>query len=202
VRQLDPRAPQLHPLSRLDTQVSGIVAFARTAEANHVALEARRAGTMHRRYLALTARAVPGEEGEWNYSIGLDPRDPKKRVALAIDAQGVGVKSALTRFVVRKTRTPLTALDLYPHTGRTHQLRVHAARAGCPLLGDVAYGGEKRVTLANGRIITGSRVMLHCAALRMPTVGGRELSLQLAPPADLRDVWRSAGGDPSELSPA
>ena len=201
-KELDARAPQLHPLSRLDTQVSGIVAFARTAEANHCALEARKLGTMHRRYLALTSRPVPGARGEWTWRIAIDPRDPKKRVALDPGARGMGVKDAATRFVVRAERAPLTALDLYPQTGRTHQLRVHAARAGCALLGDVAYGGEKRITLANGRILTGARVMLHCAHVHMPTPSGQPLTLELEAPSDMLTVWRSAGGDPAELAAA
>jgi 23S rRNA-/tRNA-specific pseudouridylate synthase len=199
-QELDARAPQLHPLSRLDTQVSGIVTFARTAEANHCALEARRNGKMARRYLALTAHTLTAQEGEWTWSIAIDPRDPKKRVAIEPGARGMGVKNAATRFVVRAVREPLTALDLYPLTGRTHQLRVHAARAGFPLFGDVAYGGEKRLTLANGRILTGSRVMLHCASVRMPTPSGSELQLTLDPPHDMLELWQRAFGVPRELA--
>ena len=96
-RALDMRAPRLHPLSRLDTQVSGIVAFARTVEANRMALSARREGKLSRRYLGLaTARPVP-PAGEWRFAIGIDERDPKKRRALAPEATGLAVKHALTR---------------------------------------------------------------------------------------------------------
>lgn len=201
VQAIDPRAPALHPLSRLDTQVSGIVAFARTTHANHVALEARRSGRMVRRYLALAFHVPSPEQGEWVWSIGLDARDPKKRVALPPDALGEGVKPARTRYALKAAAAPLVALDLWPHTGRTHQLRVHAARAGCPLAGDVAYGGEKRATLANGRVLTARRAMLHCASLRMPSPVGRgELALELAPPEDLAALWRAAGGDEPALS--
>jgi 23S rRNA pseudouridine1911/1915/1917 synthase len=198
-KQLDPRAPQLHPLSRLDTQVTGIVAFARTARANELALEARRAGTLLRRYLALSARQPEPPSGRWTWSIGLHPSDPKKRLALPQGAPGIGVKESSTRYAVRAATAALTVLDLWPETGRTHQLRVHASRAGCPLFGDVAYGGDKRITLANGRVLTASRVLLHCTYLRMPRVGGGELALDLAPPLDMKTVWRNAGGEATAL---
>jgi 23S rRNA-/tRNA-specific pseudouridylate synthase len=196
-KELDRRAPQLHPLSRLDTQVTGIVAFARTAAVNHAALEARRAGRFERRYLGVTAHMPSAPSGRFTWSIGIHPNDPKKRVALEPDAPGLGVKAASTRYAVRASSGVLHALDLWPETGRTHQLRVHLSQAGSPLLGDVAYGGEKRLTLANGRIITGGRVMLHCASLRIPKLApsGRALELDLVAPDDMRAVWRSAGGD-------
>jgi 23S rRNA-/tRNA-specific pseudouridylate synthase len=199
VQELDPRAPQLHPLSRLDTQVTGIVAFARTARANEVALEARRAGTMARRYLGISAERPAPPSGHWRWSIGLDPRDPKKRVALAAGAPGMGVKESSTRYAIRAEAGPLVALDLWPETGRTHQLRVHAGRAGCPLFGDIAYGAPKRFTLPNGRVLTAARVLLHCTSLRMPHANGGELALELAAPDDMLAVWRSAGGDAASL---
>ena len=203
-KELDPQAPQLHPLSRLDTQVSGLVTFARTERANLWAMEARRRGELWRRYLGITTKRPPNSSGEYHYSIGIDLRDPKKRRALSPDATGEGIKQAFTRYRIRAEAGPLSALDLFPQTGRTHQLRVHTSAAGCALAGDVAYGGEKRVTLPNGRILTAGRVMLHCAYFRMPRPGARDgedlIELQLAPPDDMQKLWRSAGGDPRALS--
>lgn len=203
-QELDPKAPQLHPLSRLDTQVSGLVTFARTVQANLWAMEARRRGELWRRYLGLSSKRPASASGEYHFSIGIDPRDPKKRRALAPDATGEGIKQASTRYRIRAEAGPLCALDLYPQTGRTHQLRVHTSAAGCALAGDVAYGGEKRMTLPNGRILTAGRVMLHCAYFRMPKPGARDghelFELYLAPPEDMEKLWRSAGGDPLALS--
>ncbi len=202
-KRLDPRAPQLHPLSRLDTQVSGLVTFARTERANLWALEARRRGNSWRRYLGITHLRPAEPDGELHHAIGIDPRDPRKRRALPPDARGEGVKQACTRYHVRAEAGPLIALDLFPRTGRTHQLRVHTSAAGYALLGDVAYGGIKRITLPNGRVLTAGRVMLHCAYFRMPHPGGGPLlELSLAPPDDMQQLWRSAGGDPGVLSEA
>lgn len=202
-RALDPKAPALHPLSRLDTQVSGLCTFARTAHANRVALEARSRGALRRSYLGLLARAPEPAAGEWSFSIAIDPRDPRKRRAVAADDAGTrGVKRACTRYRTHAVAGPLVALELWPVTGRTHQLRVHASAAGCPLAGDVAYGGARRITLPNGRILSAGRTMLHCAAFRMPNPGkpGEHITLSLAPPEDLRALWRAASGDPDALT--
>lgn len=198
--ELDPRAERLHPLSRLDTQVSGLVVFARSVEANDRVLRARRAGRLQRRYLGLCAAPPSTAHGDWRWAIGIDPRDPRHRRALAPDAGGSGTKLAHTRYALRMTSGPVTALDLFPQTGRTHQLRVHAAAAGVPLLGDVAYGGVKRLTLPNGRILSAERVMLHCAEVWLPQPGTDDpLRLELTPPHDMRSLWQSAGGAPSLL---
>lgn len=201
-RRLDGRAPALHPLSRLDTQVSGLVTFARTELANRTAIDARARGRLRRAYLGLAARAPAPPEGEWSWAIALDPRDPKKRKALAPGERGVGAKQARTRYRTHALAGPLVALDLWPITGRTHQLRVHASAAGCPLAGDAAYGGEKRLTLENGRILSAGRTMLHCAAFRMPNPArpSETITLSLPPAADLAALWQAAGGDPSALA--
>lgn len=196
VQELDPRAPQLHPLSRLDTQVSGLVVFARTAQANDGVLAARREGHLFRRYLGLVASAPAAPAGDWNWAIGIDRRDPRQRCALPPDAEGNAVKSAHTKYAVRAASGGVVALDLLPQTGRTHQLRVHASAAGSPLLGDVAYGGTRRLTLNNGRIVSAGRVMLHCAAVRLPhpQASHGALSLELPAPVDMQQLWSAVGG--------
>ena len=201
-RELDPQAPQLHPLSRLDRPVSGLVSFARDKLANEVARRARSEGKLHRRYLALTAGVPEPERGTWTAAIAIDDRDVRKRRAVVDGARGRGLKEASTDYALLAQAGPLCALDLWPKTGRTHQLRVHAAHAGIPLLGDPAYGGEKRVTLANGRVLTAQRVMLHCAHVRMPNPGepAETISLHLAPPEDMLRVFRGAGGEDALLS--
>ncbi|HEX5656570.1 MAG TPA: RluA family pseudouridine synthase [Polyangiales bacterium] len=196
-RALDPEAPALHPLSRLDTQVSGLTTFARTELANRVANVARRDGKLRRSYLGIAARQPDEQEGDWRFPIAFDVRDPKKRQVAEISSS----KAAHTHWRVVATAGSLVAFDFWPITGRTHQLRVHASHAGYPLLGDMAYGGEKRLTLANGRILSAQRVMLHCAAFRMPDPAkrGSVITLSLEPPDDMQKLWRGAGGDPAVL---
>jgi 23S rRNA pseudouridine1911/1915/1917 synthase len=196
-RSLDPDAPALHPLSRLDTQVSGLTTFARTELANRIALAARKDGTLRRSYVGIAAANVAGE-GDWRFPIALDMRDPKKRRVADIPS----AKQAHTHWRVIAQAGTLVAFDFWPLTGRTHQLRVHASYAHFPLMGDVAYGGVKKLTLPNGRILSATRVMLHCAAFRMPDPArrGAVITLSLAPPADMQKLWRDAGGDPEVLA--
>ena len=167
-RELDPEAPRLHPSSRLDAEVTGVVTFARTRRATKALLEARKAGLYRRLYLGLASPGPTPDAGRWDASIALDPRDPRRRRA----GDGEGARQAATRFEVAERRPlvegELALLRLFPETGRTHQLRVHAAAASAPLFGDAPYGGPKRLTLASGRVVSARRVMLHCAEVRDP----------------------------------
>jgi len=195
---LDPEAPQLHATSRLDAEVTGLVTFARTKRANAALREARRAKAYHRLYLALTAAGTLGEATRWEEAIAIDPVDPRRRIT----GDGSRAKAALTTARPRATASPLALLELRPQTGRTHQLRVHAAAHGLPLFGDVHYGGDKRAVLPNGRVLTARRTMLHCAALELPAVdGGGRLALRSDPPDDFGRLWLGAGGDEMLLEP-
>ncbi len=197
-KAIDPDAPRLHATSRLDAEVTGLVTFARTKRANAVLREARKAKTYHRLYLALTAAGTLDADARWADPIALDPSDPRRRVV----GDGAGTKAALTTAAARAVAGPLALLELRPQTGRTHQLRVHAAAHGLPLFGDRHYGGDKRAVLPNGRVLTARRTMLHCAALDLPAVdGGAPLALRCPPPRDFARLWTGAGGDEGLLEP-
>ena len=188
-RAIDPRAPRLHPSSRLDAEVSGLVTFARTRRATHALLAARRKGTYGRVYLGIASAAPEPESGTWDAAIGIDPDDKRLR-----KAGGRSARDARTIYAVRELAPEGAALlELRPHTGRTHQLRVHAAHAGAPLLGDVLYGGPRRVVRPDGRVVTARRVMLHCHALSLPDVASGAGTLELVEPLpdDMERVWES-----------
>lgn len=191
---LDPDAPKHHASSRLDAEVSGLVTFARTSHAINGLLEGRQQGRYRRRYLALAERS-PEQPWPWQWPISFDPRDRRKRQA----GPGKGEKDALTLGSVVANAPLGVLLELRPQTGRTHQLRVHAAKAGAPLFGDVHYGGERRTVRSDGGVITFRRVMLHCAQLRLP-VG--DVPLRLPPPKDFLRGWEKLGGDPAALGEA
>ena len=191
---------KLHPTSRLDAEVTGLVTFARTKEAISELRDARKKGRYSRGYIGLAQGQPEPSEGEWEKSIAIDPRDPRSRVALSEGETGTRVQLARTGYRVRAQAMSVSVLWLTPHTGRTHQLRVHAADAGFPLLGDVRYGGPKRVVLGDGRVVTARRTMLHCAWLRIPAVEGPELlTLRANVPDDFAKVWTALGGEPSAL---
>lgn len=194
------RGAPLHPTSRLDADVTGLVTFAKTKRAMASLREARARGRYHRGYLALAAQAPEPHEGTWEASIAIDPRDPTRRIAVKPGTRGERVQHAKTTYAVREIGPHAAALWLTPHTGRTHQLRVHAAHAGVPLLGDVRYGGAKRVVLADGRVIAARRTMLHCAWLKLPAIeGGTELEIRAEAPEDMRSLWTALGGSTDAL---
>lgn len=200
--RLDPDAPRMHPTSRLDAETSGVVVFARTQRATRALIDARRHGTYRRVYVALVAGRVEPAAGTWSWPIARDPSDPRKRTAAdeGEGARAAGAQDAASEYVVAAATPTASVLHVRPRTGRTHQIRVHAARAGVSLLGDVHYGGPRRCVLADGSVVTARRVMLHCAAVAVPhPVSGDRMVFRSEAPADLSKVWTDLGGDPSAL---
>jgi RluA family pseudouridine synthase len=203
---------RLHPTSRLDREVSGVVLFALSPAAAARLKEARAQGRYVRRYVALASCVLEPESGVWDAPIGR-AGNPRHRKAFGRDAAPA---KSLYRTVAHAGETVLLALA--PVTGRTHQLRVHAGYAGAPLLGDRVYGGAPRVTLPTGRVIALGRVMLHAARVVVPRAsslrasGARDASSSLrasgardvsstepvafeAPvPEEMRGVWTALGG--------
>ena len=187
---LDPA--RIHPTSRLDRDVSGVVVFARTSEAAERLAEARSSGAYDRRYVAMAARAPEPAEGTWNAAIGRH-RDPRLR-----KVEGRDPVSAETRYVTcGRVSSGSVLLSVTPVTGRTHQIRVHASHASAPLIGDRSYGGPVRMTLANGRVIEPRRVALHAARVVVPGRHGTRLTVDAPIPDELTRLWAALGGDPS-----
>jgi len=198
-KALDPRAPRLHPSSRLDREVSGLVVFARTAAATRLLLEARAKGAYHRFYVGLAAAAPHPSTGRWSTLLGIDPGDPRRRVVVAEGHKRArSARRAMTAYETVTVTEGVALVHLRPHTGRTHQLRVHCQWANAPLLGDVHYGGSRRLVRPDGRVVTLPRVMLHCAAVEIRGPSGSQ-RFEAPIPNDLRTVWIVLGGDPGAL---
>ncbi len=136
-----PRRPGI--VHRLDKGTSGLIVLAKTQAAYDglTAQLARR--TVSRRYLALAQGALRRAEGTVDAPIG---RDPRSRVRMAIVPEGRG-KRAVTHYRVLERfgsgASAVTLLECRLETGRTHQIRVHMASLGHPLLGDETYRGRR-----------------------------------------------------------
>ena len=185
-RKCDPES--VHATSRLDRLVSGVVTFAMTKKAREELAAAREAGTYYRRYFAIGQGKGGRELGPlWDAPIGR-AKNPRLRMIRGKDATSA---ETLVRLVASTPEAALLALE--PQTGRTHQLRIHAAHAGMPLFGDKDYGGLMKHTDAQGRVMSMGRIALHAAAIRFP-YRGEVLSVNAPVDEALLSLWKCLGG--------
>ena len=125
---------------RLDKDTSGLLVVAKTQRAYDALTRQLAARTVKRRYVAIVHGRTRAASGVVDAPIG---RDPRHRQRMAVLPAGKG-KRAVTRWRVMERFPHFTALDVSLETGRTHQIRVHLASLGHPVVGDVVYGGRSR----------------------------------------------------------
>ncbi|MBI4164995.1 MAG: RluA family pseudouridine synthase [Acidobacteria bacterium] len=168
---------------RLDKMTSGLVIVAKN-DATHRALAAQfKSREIHKTYLALVHGRVSKDSGEIARPVG---RDPVRRVRMR--AGGLTSRDALTRYRVVKRFPHFTLLEAMPLTGRTHQIRVHLASIGHPVVGDTLYGAPGKLRLNGKEEPTLERTFLHAAALQFSHPRSRESLALISPlPSQLED---------------
>jgi tRNA pseudouridine32 synthase/23S rRNA pseudouridine746 synthase len=152
VRKDWPTAADVH---RLDLDTSGVLVFATRGKAVAAMMEAFRERKARKGYLAWVAGVVQADKGVIDAALShVDGPEPRS----VVDPQG---RPSRTRFRVRERRDDRTLVELFPETGRSHQLRVHLLSIGHPILGDRFYAPPDALAAA-------PRLMLHAAWLEVP----------------------------------
>lgn len=169
-------------IHRLDADTSGVIAIARTAAALAWYQDAFRERQVGKRYLALVHGLPKQALIECTGALGRHPKDFRKRAVLAADQPGA--KAAHTSLVVRHRGDAHSVVEAILHTGRTHQIRVHATAAGHPILADRVYGRESAWPQpSHDQVI--NRQALHAWRLDLPRPDGSRLIIEAPIPDDL-----------------
>ena len=165
---------------RLDKGTSGVIITAKNLASREFLARQFRLRRVSKLYVAIVQGEPPGETGRIESQLARDRRNRKRFRSLESGNRG---KRAVTLYRVLRRKGGHCLLGLRPRTGRTHQLRVHLASLGCPIVGDSMYGSRVRAEL-----------MLHACRLRLRLPGRAEAVIfRSALPARFAAYWRSLG---------
>ena len=196
-------APEERPgiVHRLDRDTSGVILVARNQDYFLYLKSLFQEHKVEKTYLALVFGKFKEKEGTIDKPIGIKSGTTKR----SVHSQKM-VKEAVTEYEVvsysmyhvacnRKQKTKhkdchFSLLKVYPKTGRTHQIRVHLASIGHPVVGDKLYAGGKKLD-AGGRMLGVKRLMLHALSLEFSSRDGERLKFEAEPPSDFLDILKN-----------
>lgn len=163
---------------RLDKDTSGLIMLAKNERAHRWLQDQFRLRKVEKTYLALVDGKPPTPSGRVEAHIG---RDPSQRKKMAVTSAAKG-REAISDYKTLESFPRHTLLEFHPHTGRTHQIRLHCAYLKCPIVADVVYG-HKKPSLELGR------QFLHAWRLNISLPGEKlPRSFEAPLPEDLRRV--------------
>lgn len=176
---------QYRLVHRLDRDTSGVFVVAKTSDAATHLATAFREGKVKKAYWAIVIGQPKPGQGTINAPLLKGGGGNQEKVA--VDKRG---KAAVTQYrtikgLHKRGTIQFAWLELSPETGRTHQLRVHTAHIGHPILGDGKYGGAQATELSR-------QLHLHARSITFPDIStGNPLTFTAAPPAHFEAIWRA-----------
>lgn len=166
---------------RLDKETSGLILLAKNERAHRWLQDQFRLRTVEKTYLALVEDKPPTPAGRVEAHIGRDPSH-RKRMAIVPESRG---REAISEYRTLESFKEHTLLEFHPLTGRTHQIRLHCAFLGCPIVGDAVYGRKKSSLELD-------RHFLHAFRLKIVLPGEKQTRSFEAPlPEELEEVLAS-----------
>ncbi len=166
---------------RLDKDTSGLMVVAKTDRARNALVAQWNDRSVRKGYAALVSGVVVDDEATVDAPIG---RDPAQRQRMAVITRG---RPAVTHFAVQERFPTASLLDVEIETGRTHQIRVHLAFIGHPVVGDPVYGCRRTAGESDDEPRV-TRQFLHAAKLGLRLMDGRDVTFEAPLPPDLAEV--------------
>ena len=189
-RKLSSVGAPLRPgvIHRLDKDTSGLIVIAKDDTAHHNLVKQFKEREIEKYYLTLLYGNLKADSGEIKTLIGRSASSRKK-----MSAKPKSGKEAITKYEVAKRFKFATLTKVRIITGRTHQIRVHFASIGFPVLGDKLYGKKTAITLAQ-KTISFPRQMLHAYSLKLKhPVDGRLMEFTAPMPEDMKRAIEELG---------
>jgi 23S rRNA pseudouridine1911/1915/1917 synthase len=149
---------------RLDKETSGIILVAKNERAHRHLQDQFRLRKVEKVYLALVDGTPPTPSGRVEAPIG---RDPSHRKQMAVLTPGKG-REAVSEYLSLESFKDHTLLEFHPHTGRTHQIRLHCAFLGCPIVGDRIYGRRHPSVDISRHFLHAQRLTIHLPGEKSP----------------------------------
>jgi len=183
----DPIRPGI--IHRLDKDTSGLLVVAKNQKTFEFLKKEWQEGRVVKKYLALVwghlNPPAGGEKGEIKSELARSIKDFRKRMVIRPEKNKdnkITGKLAITEYKVVKKFKDYSLVEVYPKTGRMHQIRVHMASIGNPVAGDKIYGKNKKAPEGL------TRQFLHAYYLSFSLPSGKKLALEADPPEDLKKV--------------
>jgi len=173
---------QLRPgiVHRLDRETSGALILAKNNFTFNYFKNLFKERKVKKEYIALVKGEIRKQEGIINLPLTRSKKSPIKRKVVIKKNKG---KNALTKYKVLKLYNGYTLLEIFPQTGRTHQIRVHLASIGFPVVGDKIYGKAEKTNKLNL-----SRHFLHAKTISFVSPSGESIKIRATLPEDLKKI--------------